>query len=110
MPTEIKWDNQWCDFCQTKTKAEYDAQTKTGQWAFMCESCFKVHGSGRGLGMGLGQKLVDNPVKPKAMSLEQALRSSMLDEDINTADGCLVELDGTCPHGFQSPLVEHGLM
>ena len=49
-------------------------------------------------------------VKPKKMSLEQALRASMLDEDINTSDGCLVEPDGTCPHGFQSPLVEYGVM
>jgi hypothetical protein len=42
-----------CDFCG-KT-AEYDGATKYGPWANMCVTCFPVEG--RGLGLGLGQKL-----------------------------------------------------
>lgn len=44
-----------CDVCQTKT-ASYDAATKYGPWAYMCEGCFEVHGTGQ-LGLGLGQRL-----------------------------------------------------
>ena len=44
-----------CDFDRHHT-ATYDARTKMGPWAFMCEACFERHGAG--LGMGLGQHLV----------------------------------------------------
>lgn len=36
--------------------ALYDAKTVTGQWGYLCQSCFDGHGSG--LGLGLGQRLV----------------------------------------------------
>jgi len=38
--------------------AAYDGKTnlRGGQWAYMCEACFKVHGIG--LGTGLGQRLI----------------------------------------------------
>jgi len=29
---------------------------------------------------------------------------------VETIDGCAVEPDGVCPHGFYSPLVEAGLI
>jgi len=44
-----------CDICQ-KAKAQYDAKTITGQWGYMCQQCYDVHGLG--LGLGVGQKLV----------------------------------------------------
>ncbi len=44
-----------CDFCGNP--AEYDAQTKMGPWAYMCDSDYKTHSTGR-LGLGFGQKLV----------------------------------------------------
>lgn len=37
--------------------AVYDAVTKAGMWAFMCEGCWTAFGAGR-LGLGLGQRLV----------------------------------------------------
>ncbi len=42
-----------CSFC--KAQARYDGKTKIGQWANMCEGCFKNWGIG--LGTGKGQKL-----------------------------------------------------
>jgi hypothetical protein len=44
-----------CDFGCGET-ARYDAQTKMGPWAFMCQSCFDLNGPGK-LGLGIGQKL-----------------------------------------------------
>ncbi len=54
MSTSVKVESlPSCDFCGKQ--AEYDAATKFGPWANMCESDFKVHGVG--LGTGRGQKL-----------------------------------------------------
>ena len=44
-----------CDFCEET--AGYDARTKMGPWAYMCESCFNNNGTGQ-LGTGYGQRLV----------------------------------------------------
>jgi hypothetical protein len=33
-----------------------------------------------------------------------------LDEDPETVDGCLVEPDGVCPHGYRSPLLVLGII
>ena len=33
------------------------------------------------------------------------LESMMFDGDVETADGCGVEPDGTCSHGYRSPLL-----
>lgn len=43
-----------CDFCSEK--AIYDAKTKMGPWAYMCEKHFKIN-LGK-LGNGKGQKLI----------------------------------------------------
>lgn len=43
-----------CDFCDLA--AEYDGKTRSGPWAYMCETCFIF--CGVGLGLGRGQKLV----------------------------------------------------
>ena len=42
-----------CDFCDAQ--AAYDAKTKYGPWANMCQRCFWMHGIG--LGIGRRQKL-----------------------------------------------------
>ena len=44
-----------CDFCDNE--AHYDARTRVGVWAYLCEEHFKVYGTGR-LGTGYGQKFV----------------------------------------------------
>lgn len=46
----------FCDLCCSKgmnlVVAEYDAKSKYGPWAYMCESCFKEYGIGLGIGKG----------------------------------------------------------
>ncbi len=63
--TEV-WLYQLPD-CDTHLKFEglvvpaaYDAETifDDGCWAFMCADCFRRFGTGRGLGTGLGQRLI----------------------------------------------------
>jgi hypothetical protein len=48
-----------CDFCPET--AEYDAATVHGPWANMCALHFRVHG--RGLGLGVGQRLFTEDAK-----------------------------------------------
>jgi len=43
-----------CNFCGDA--ANYDGATTLGPWANMCEKCFAYYG--RGLGLGVGQRLV----------------------------------------------------
>jgi hypothetical protein len=48
-----------CDICfdaGLSRSAKYDAKTKTGPWAYLCETHYQEYGIG--LGTGLGQKLV----------------------------------------------------
>jgi hypothetical protein len=47
----------FCDLCSDgKTLAQYDAATKMGSWAYLCEAHFRDYGVG--LGTGAGQRLV----------------------------------------------------
>jgi len=51
-----------CDICKAlryaePKKAEFDARTQSGSWAFMCSDHFELHGLGK-LGTGYGQRLV----------------------------------------------------
>ena len=39
-----------CSFCGREAK--YDAPTKMGSWAYMCESCFRIHASPRAREVG----------------------------------------------------------
>lgn len=48
-----------CDFCAESGKkrtAQYDGRTKFGPWAYMCDTHFRAHGIG--LGLGKGQRLI----------------------------------------------------
>jgi hypothetical protein len=49
-----------CDLCKSShglnRPAVYDAQTKMGLWAYLCEAHFRLVGIG--LGTGKGQRLV----------------------------------------------------
>ena len=49
-----------CDICErelgVQTTAFYDARTKNGYWAYLCEDHFASEGIG--LGLGKGQRLV----------------------------------------------------
>lgn len=41
---------------------------------------------------------------------EQLLEAILMDELIEAQDGCMVEPDGVCPHGYQSPALLRGLV
>lgn len=45
-----------CDLCRDGTPAAYDAKTRGGPWAYLCESHMTTRGMG--VGLGVGQKLV----------------------------------------------------
>ena len=75
----IKWDEKnkkKCDFCGEV--AIYDAPTRTGTWAYMCEKCHKSKG-----GMNfIGTKFDYRPVaKPKA-KLAVGIEASSLEEQV----------------------------
>lgn len=58
-----------CDICKMEgkdppDKAKYDGATSFGRWGYMCEPHFQTHG--KGLGHGVGQKLVLESPEPQA--------------------------------------------
>lgn len=56
--------------------ASYDAKTKTGQWANVCEQCFNTHTAGV-LGTGKGQRLVmgEPPTRDMRAEVRAAVES-----------------------------------
>jgi len=50
-----------CDYCKLEA-ARYDGETVSKRWAYMCDDCFSIFASvrlKRGLGIGIGQRLVE---------------------------------------------------
>ena len=50
-----------CDICAKRgktRKARYDAATRWGPWAYMCNSCWFMDAASRELGTGIGQELI----------------------------------------------------
>lgn len=43
-----------CDFCENE--AHFDAKTKLGPWAALCDAHFEIYGIA--LGTGMGQRLI----------------------------------------------------
>jgi len=63
MGTEVRMSElPDCDTCKMqgkRSKAEYDAKTYRGPWAYMCEDCWSVFAAVPGkLGTGIGQRLI----------------------------------------------------
>ncbi len=54
-------------------------------------------------------KLFDENKYANNLDIDE-LERIMLDGMAITVDGCRVELDGVCPHGFSSPLLILGLI
>ena len=105
-----------CDFC--KKPASFDGKIKSGQWGYMCSQCWQKHGCGK-LGVGFGQelKLESEKEKPESVKLAnyyytEELQDMMCDGESATEcpEGCVVELDGVCPHGYQSVFIKLGLI
>jgi len=93
-----------CDFCEEP--ALYDAKTRMGPWAYMCEEHFKQHGLGR-LGTGFGQRLRPRKALGEAEKLrgepEKELSVTMTGDDLETAtfEGVWYP---TCPYcGAETP-------
>ena len=93
-----------CDFGCGR-QALYDGRTVTGQWAYMCESCFKQYGVG--LGTGKGQRLIPRRALGEAERLrgepEEELSVTMTEEDFEAS-----VMEGvwypTCPYcGVSTP-------
>ena len=105
-----------CDFCGITAK--YDAATIQGCWANMCEKCNKLYGKGK-LGTGYGQELrlvseKPDPILRDAEDLDMDEIEEMILGESNAStscpEGCEVEVDGTCPHGYSSHLLELGFV
>lgn len=54
--------------------------------------------------------LEDNGYASAIEVAEDMMMRSLTDESVEALDGCIVEDDGTCPHGYPSWLVYAGLM
>jgi len=59
--TTMRTPPKTCQVCPTSlTKVFYDARTRQGPWAYLCDDCFENLTSGR-LGTGFGQKYEVQP-------------------------------------------------
>jgi len=113
-----------CDFCMMEGKdvpCKYDAATKDGRWANMCEKHMKIHGKYKAsqMGTGKGQEYKTMSEKPapvlrdcEDLDMDDIEEMIMGDSNASTScpHGCEVEVDGTCPHGYASHLLELGFV
>ena len=79
-----------CDTC--KDFAIYDAPTKTGQWAYMCEGCAKTHSNPSKLNIGtkfvLREKSDVEPSKTVLKGIEVNNLEQVLIEDCDREIKC----------------------
>lgn len=69
-----------CNFCNKLAK--YDAPTKLGPWAYLCQECFNDHGI-EYAAIKLEQRI---PAEPEATALMQGKELNSLEEQIMTGD------------------------
>jgi hypothetical protein len=113
-----------CDICKAEDcEIIYDIPYRGSSWANCCEDCRKGSTAPNYEG---GTKFVkgSKPESPERtlaeiIAMEEKHVRSLSDEDMATmmrdsvleaADGCSVEPDGKCPHGFRSPLLVRGVI
>lgn len=127
---------QNCDICHaTDLSIYFDMPYQSGHWANLCVKCRKnasnpdhpagvkfVKGKHPNADEGekpkpftMGAVLADKAQREKELTHANSLtieeiENMMFDGDVETADGCMVEPDGSCPHGYRSPLLVLGLM
>lgn len=126
-----------CDICKaTDLPVVYDMPYRGGQWANLCEQCRQgadnpapacgskiVRGThpdadpvGPKTGMfTMGAVLESKRRRDKELTHARRLSSRKLKSMasasvVTTADGCRVEPDGQCEHGYRSPLRVLGIM
>jgi hypothetical protein len=114
-----------CDVCKASNeKVIYDMPYQGTQWANLCEDCRKDatdpdHASGFKIIKGVNPKVKATTDKAE-MRQEMVKYAKGLDDDsiasmicdsvVDAADGCSVEPDGICQHGYESPLITLGIM
>jgi len=107
-----------CNICNsTGLKIIIDAPTKQGSWAYMCEKCFKTNGQEPATRFELTKveqlkRFSRKEEEEYASSLDHETLEAMVTdfEDVVAIDGCVVEPDGTCQHGYESPLMILGII
>jgi hypothetical protein len=109
-----------CNFCGKE--ARWDAPTLRGSWAYVCVECMPNVCNPDTVATVGTEFILDERTKEDV--LYDAVReaeyvNSLTDDDleemffdgvVETADGCSVEPDGKCPHGYSSPLRVKGLI
>ena len=111
MSTEVQKPKPWptCDLCSEPTEAYADARIPGQGWANVCNDHFFTHGCY--LGTGHGQKFIlPKEPSPQEEPSEEQLEEWAMDSVCEATDGCIVEHDGTCPHGCKSWFLELGLI
>lgn len=122
-----------CDICSaTDLEVAYDMPYSGRHWANVCEECrtkaddpdhragFKII-KGSHPNADLSHAKLSQAMTPQHMLERQQRRAKekayidnltmdeveamILDSVVETADGCQVEPDGRCPHGYSSPLL-----
>lgn len=114
-----------CDLCHKPHDEIYDSPIvgAGGSWGYICGTCVALKGTIQAvLVQNLGcQIILLNEKQPMVLDVEAEERwANEIDiEDLTqmvmgskncyAMDGCLVESDGKCVHGFRSPLVILGI-
>lgn len=75
-----------CDICQSKGTGVYDAPTKQGPWANMCEACYKAHHNGT-IGTRRVVKVVEKSDDPGKIAIGIEDDSMEYLEDVLVGDG-----------------------
>jgi len=117
---------QTCNFCQKP--AHYDAPMRgRSTWAYFCDDCYAERGShNTGTKFVLmtddevahskcGDEVYDAKLEDQFMAsvdIEELMEESLFGDScgVEVADGCMVEPDGKCCHGYSSPLLLAGLI
>jgi len=109
-----------CGMCKaTDLEVVYNMPFHPGHWAYVCENCRKwadspntsvgtklvkgEHPKAAMYNLSPEQKRLEMNKHAKSLSKEE-MAEMVLDSVVETADGCLVEPDGECPHGYKSPI------
>jgi len=109
-----------CNFCKKAClDSIIDAPTMMG-WAHMCDACFKQHGREPATKFvkiapkkrpEISKSDKQAEIEKYAASLsDDEIEAMVMDSIVTTADGCEVEPDGHCPHGYPSPLLTLGII
>ena len=100
-----------CNICgKEDLKVIIDSANADGHWAHMCEECHYKTGHGPATKFVLGKLQDRHFTKEEEQEYADGfcvgdLESMMFDGDIEAIDGCIVDPDGQCQHGYSSPLL-----